>query len=84
VVLGKVRSDTTFESIEEHRLGAAGHFGVSLRETLVLVLRAEYLHNPADRDVAAYLGVRLGGRPAMWSSLIGGPLFGLAALVFSN
>jgi hypothetical protein len=84
LVLGRTPASGTFNSPDEHRLGGAGHVGLSFHDVAVLIFEVEYLPNPTDRDVAAYAGARIGSKPAMWTALIVGPLLGLGALLASN
>jgi hypothetical protein len=84
LVVGRTPASGTFNSPDEHRLGGAGHVGLSFHDAAILILEVEYLRNPVDRDLAAYAGARIGSRPAMWTTLIVGPLLGLLALLASD
>jgi len=84
LVLGRTPVDRTIGAPDEHRLGGAGHVGLSFRDAAILILHVEYLPNPADRDLVGYLGARLGSKPAAWTALIVGPLLGLGALLASD
>lgn len=84
VILGRVPVASTVGSPEARRVGGAAHLGLSLHDALHLTVQAEYLPNPVDRDLVGYLGARMGGKPAFWSALIGGPLLGLGAAVMAN
>jgi hypothetical protein len=84
VILGKVPAASEIGSGEARHLGANAHLGLSLDDALVLTAQLEYLPNPIDHSLNGYLGARIGSKPAAWTSLIVGPLMGLAAIVFSN
>jgi hypothetical protein len=83
-VIGKTQSALAVNGPEGRRLGGAGHVGLSFNDRALLILHAEYLPSPVDRDLAMYLGARLGSKPAAWTSFIVGPLLGLGALLFAS
>jgi hypothetical protein len=84
LLLGRTPVSRTINSPDEHRLGGAGHVGLSFRDAALLIFEVEYLPNPANRDLVAYAGARIGSKPAMWTALIVGPLLGLGALLASD
>jgi hypothetical protein len=84
MVVGKIPADRTFNSPDERHLGGALHVGLSFNDTALLILHSEYLPSPTDRDLATYLGARLGSKPAAWTSLIVGPLLAIGALLASD
>jgi hypothetical protein len=83
-VLGRTPVSRTPNSAEEHRLGGAGHVGLSFHDAALLLLEVEYLPNPVDRDFAGYVGARFGSKPAMWTAVIIGPALGVLALLASD
>jgi len=84
VVVGRTPADRTIGAPDEHRLGVAGHVGLSFHDAALLILHVEHLPNPADRNMVGYLGARVGSKPGAWTALIVGPLLGLGALLASN
>jgi len=69
---------------QKHKIGGTGHLGISFHDAALLIAQFEYLPNPVDRDLTAYLGARFGSKPAAWTSLIVGPLLGLGALIAAD
>ena len=77
-MLGQAASDSSIGAIREHRLGVTSQFGLSFGDRLRLLTQVEYLPDAQDRDVAVYLGGRLGSAPAIWASLATGVLLGIS------
>jgi hypothetical protein len=69
---------------QRHRIGAAGHLGLSLHDAALFVLRLEYLRSSIDRDLTGYLGARFGSKPAAWTTVIVAPILGLGALIAAD